>query len=104
MFYSVDNGDKWTQINGGLTDLTIFDLEIHQGYIVAATNTQGVFRYAISNTLNLAGDSCIDAADLSVLLGAWGSCRDCAADYNGDNSVDAADLSLLLSSWGVCGL
>ena len=54
VFYSVDNGDKWTQINGGLTDLTIFDLEIHQGYIVAATNTQGVFRYAISNTLNLA--------------------------------------------------
>ena len=104
VFYSVDNGDKWTQINGGLTDLTIFDLEIHQGYIVAATNTQGVFRYAISNTLNLAGDSCIDAADLSVLLGAWGSCRDCAADYNGDNSVDAADLSMLLSSWGVCGL
>ena len=103
VFYSVDNGDKWTLINVGLTDPTIFDIEIHQGFIVAATNTQGVFRYAISNTLNLAGDSCIDAADLAVLLGAWGTCSDCAADFNGDNTVDAADLTILLSSWGTCG-
>ena len=62
-----------------------------------------MFRYAISNTLNLAGDSCIDAADLAVLLGAWGTCSDCAADFNGDNTVDAADLTILLSSWGACG-
>ena len=103
VFYSVDNGDNWTHITAGLTDPTIFDLEIHQGYIVAATNTQGVFRYAISNTIDLTGDGCIDAADLSVLLSVWGNCSDCAADYNGDNAVDAADLALLLSYWGVCG-
>ncbi len=103
VFYSVDNGDKWTQINVGLTDMTIFDLEIHQGNIVAATNTNGVFWYAIVNTLNLAGDSCIDGSDLSAFLGAWGACTDCAADFNGDNLVDGADLVLLLSNWGVCG-
>jgi len=52
VFYSTDNGDNWTVINSGLTDLTIFDLELNDSYIIAATNTQGVFRFALSN-LNL---------------------------------------------------
>lgn len=48
VFYSVDNGDHWTSINVGLGNLEIFDLEIHQGHLVVATNTQGVFRFPIS--------------------------------------------------------
>ena len=52
VFYSTDNGNNWTAINTGLTDLTIFDLELNDSYIIAATNTQGVFRFALSN-LNL---------------------------------------------------
>lgn len=103
IFYSVDNGEYWTRINTGLTDLTIFDLEIHKGYIVAATNTQGVFRFAISNTYNLSGDACIDGSDLGAFLSSWGSCTDCAADFNGDNLVDGNDFTLLLSHWGICG-
>jgi ligand-binding sensor domain-containing protein len=103
VFYSVDNGDHWIAINSGLTDLTIFDLEIYQGTLVAATNTQGVFRFAISNTFDLTGDSCIDGSDLSSFLSAWGTCTDCAADFNGDNSVDGNDFSFLLSNWGACG-
>ena len=103
VFYSVDNGDHWIAINSGLTDLTIFDLEIYQGTLVAATNTQGVFRFAISNTFDLTGDGCIDGSDLSSFLSAWGSCTDCAADFNGDNSVNGNDLSFLLSNWGACG-
>jgi hypothetical protein len=103
VFYSVDNGDHWTAINSGLTDLTIFDLEIYQGTLVAATNTQGVFRFAISNTFDLTGDGCIDGSDLSVFLSAWGSCTDCAADFNGDNLVDGSDFTLLLTNWGLCG-
>ena len=103
VFYSVDNGEYWTRINTGLTDLTIFDLEIHKGFIVAATNTQGVFRFAISNTYNLSGDACIDGSDLGAFLSSWGSCTDCAADFNGDNLVDGNDFTLLLSHWGICG-
>ena len=103
VFYSVDNGDHWIRINSGLTDLTIFDLEIHQGTLVAATNTQGVFRFAISNTFDLTGDGCIDGSDLSSFLSAWGTCTDCAADFNGDNSVDGSDFTLLLTNWGLCG-
>ena len=101
-FYSLDNGVRWTAINAGLTDLTLFDLEIHQDTLMAATNTQGVFRFAMSNLIDLTGAGCIDAADLASLLSAWGSCTDCAADYNGDDSVDAQDLATILSYWGVC--
>jgi hypothetical protein len=46
--YSTDNGDTWTVINSGLTDLTIFDLELNDYYIVAATNSAGAFRFALS--------------------------------------------------------
>lgn len=52
VFYSTDNGNNWTTINTGLLDLTIFDLELNDNYIIAATNTQGVFRFPLSN-LNL---------------------------------------------------
>jgi hypothetical protein len=35
--------------NIGLTDLTIFDLVLNDEYIIALTNTQGVFHYALSD-------------------------------------------------------
>ncbi len=46
-------------------------------------------------------DAKVDAADLSLLLGAWGSTG--AADLNTDGIVNAADLSVLLGAWGNCG-
>ncbi|MDZ4830104.1 MAG: CHRD domain-containing protein [Phycisphaerae bacterium] len=42
-------------------------------------------------------DGAVDAADLAVLLGAWGTSG--PGDLNGDGTVDAADLALLLGSW-----
>ncbi|MFO0826750.1 MAG: hypothetical protein U0572_01265 [Phycisphaerales bacterium] len=42
----------------------------------------------------------VDAADLSILLGAWGGSG--ASDLNGDGVVNAADLSVLLGAWGNC--
>ncbi len=47
------------------------------------------------------GDGLVDAADLGLLIGAWGT-ADPAADINGDGSVDAADLGLLIGAWGLC--
>lgn len=44
-------------------------------------------------------DGNVDAEDLAVLLGAWGS-SDCAADINDDGVVNAIDLGILLGSWG----
>ncbi len=47
---------------------------------------------------DLDGDGAVNAADLAVLLGAWGTPGG-AADLNGDGSVDAGDLAILLGSW-----
>lgn len=52
---------------------------------------------AIPGDLDL--DGWVDAADLAVLLGAWGPCAGCAADLDGDGAVGAADLALLLGGW-----
>ena len=47
------------------------------------------------------GDGGVDAADLGLLIGAWGT-SNAAADINDDGSVDAADLGLLIGRWGPC--
>ncbi|MSR19060.1 MAG: hypothetical protein EXS00_07850 [Phycisphaerales bacterium] len=40
----------------------------------------------------------IDGADLSYLLGAWGT-ADAAGDLDDSGSVDAIDLAIMLSNW-----
>ena len=47
--------------------------------------------------LNL--DGRVNAADLGLLIAAWGPCAGCVADINGDGVVNAADLGLLIASW-----
>ncbi len=49
---------------------------------------------------DLNGDGEVSAADLAILLGAWGPCAGCPADLNGDGFVNAADLAILLGGWG----
>jgi len=51
---------------------------------------------------DLNGDGAVDAQDLAILLGAWGSCLDCdacPADLTGDCAVGAPDIAALLSAW-----
>jgi hypothetical protein len=49
---------------------------------------------------DLNGDGVVNAADLAILLGAWGPASPgTPADINGDGEVNAADLTILLSSW-----
>jgi hypothetical protein len=55
---------------------------------------------------DLNGDCLVDASDLGLLLGAWGSCgkgSGCPGDINDDGNVDAADLGLLTAEWGCTG-
>ncbi len=49
-------------------------------------------------------DGEVDASDLAILLGSWGTCRiePCPADLDSSQNVDAADLALLLGNWGPC--
>jgi hypothetical protein len=51
---------------------------------------------------DLNGDGTVDAADLALVLGAWGSCAEgceCPGDLNVDGAVDASDLAVLLGAW-----
>jgi hypothetical protein len=53
---------------------------------------------------DIGGNGQVDAADLGILLGAWGAAGgDGAGDLDHDGFVNAADLSILLSNWGPCG-
>lgn len=74
VYYSNDNGDHWLALNSGLTDLSIFDLEIHRGYLLAATNIQGVFRFPLSK-LPFAefGTGCAGSAGVPALASVGGS-------------------------------
>ncbi len=45
------------------------------------------------------GDCVAGILDLLELLGTWGFCPGCPADFNGDNVVDVLDLLMLLGAW-----
>jgi len=45
------------------------------------------------------GDGLVDAADLSSVLGQWGTP---GGDLNGDGTTNASDLAALLGAWGPC--
>lgn len=49
--------------------------------------------------LDLSGS--VDAADLAILLGAWGT-TEAAPDLDADGAVNASDLAILLGEWGLC--
>lgn len=51
---------------------------------------------------DLSGDGTVGAADLAMLLGAWGPNPGHPADFDEDGVVGASDLAFLLGSWGVC--
>jgi hypothetical protein len=49
---------------------------------------------------DLNDDGLVNAADLAILLNAWGACSGCAEDLDGNGTVGAADLAVLLNAWG----
>ncbi len=51
---------------------------------------------------DLDSDGTVGAFDLAIVLGSWGPCEGCPADFNGDAVVNAADLAQLLGAWGMC--
>jgi hypothetical protein len=50
---------------------------------------------------DLDGSGNVNAQDLAVLLGAWGTAN-AQADLDGSGNVNAQDLAVLLGAWGVC--
>jgi 1,4-alpha-glucan branching enzyme len=52
-----------------------------------------------TNASDLNADGRVDAADLALLLNAWGTAKG-AADINRDGAVNGVDLAILLGQWG----
>lgn len=50
----------------------------------------------------LDGDGVVGAVDLAILLGSWGPCAACPADFDDDGQVGPLDLATLLAAWGPC--
>jgi len=69
------------------------------GAIPAGSSVTRLVRLVPSLPEDLDGDGSVGAADLAILLGAWGTAGS-AADLDGSGLVDAADLSQLLAAWG----
>ena len=68
-----------------------------EGGVAAASSTFA----APACTGDLNGDGRVDAADLGILLIAWGG-DDSPADLDGDGDVDGADIGVMLIGWGGC--
>ncbi|MFO0829604.1 MAG: hypothetical protein U0572_15805 [Phycisphaerales bacterium] len=82
-------------------DSTMF----YDGFFTATSNNDVLLRNAIAYLIqpcvgDLDGSGAVDAADLAVLLGSWGTAG--AADLDASGTVDAADLGVLLGNWGPC--
>ncbi len=105
VYASFDSGTSWTKSGPDLPNVNIGQLEINRARRTIAVGTygRGAWRSDLAVPADLNIDGFVDAADLSILLGAWGACTQpagCAADIDGSGIVDAADLSLLLAYWG----
>lgn len=70
-----------------------YDADIEGSGIVSVT-------CAPSCPADLNDTGVVDAADLAMLLGQWGTSG--SADLNGNGVVEAGDLAVLLGAWGSC--
>ncbi|MBL9148664.1 MAG: FG-GAP repeat protein [Phycisphaerae bacterium] len=93
--------------SGGTSRLTI-DVVEGDCYFIrlgGAGGTSGVGTLTVTQdcagcVADLNGDTVVNGADLSILLGNWGGAG--AGDLNDDNVINGADLSILLGAWGPC--
>jgi glucose/arabinose dehydrogenase len=82
------NGEIYIVDHGSTTTGQIFKIIPSTGEVTCPEPVVG----------DLDGNGVVDAADLSILLGAWGNTGG-PADLDGNGAVDAADLSVLLGAW-----
>lgn len=99
--------DDGCGVIGGGSTIT-FNTTIGQCYRIRVggyNGDQGAGELLVHCVPSCAGDfdasGVVDAADLSVLLGAWGSAT-AGPDIDNSGVVDAGDLATLLGNWGPC--
>lgn len=78
------------------SDGTADACEIASG--AADSNHNGVPDACETVPADINGDGVVNAGDLALLLGAWGTAN-AAADINDDGVVDGADMAVLLGGW-----
>ena len=78
----------------GEYDITLVAWDINGVFLDSDPVTLRV--HAHVPTPDFDGDGFVNAADMSILLGAWGTHE---ADLNGDDTTDSTDLAILLGSW-----
>jgi hypothetical protein len=76
------------------------EIAFFAGYTVVPPpgSGSGIFIARIPAAADINGDGSVSAADLSLLLGGWGSSG--GTDLDGNGTTEAADLSILLGAWG----
>ncbi len=94
-----DGSSAWTQtLPGGYANAMAFSDDQSALYVVGGITTARLINDLQALVGDINGDGAVNAADLGILLGAWGT-RDAQSDLNDDGIVDAADLGLLLGAW-----
>ena len=64
-------------------------------------NADGTLGETSSCAADFNGDGQVDGADLTLLLGAWGTANQ-TFDIDGNGTVDGGDLVIILGTWGDC--
>ena len=88
-----------------IAEVTNGNLGLHSGIVPGENPALGAacngiqIRLLVDCPADFDGDGVVGAADLAIMLGAWGTN---GADLNGDRTTNAADLALLLGAWGGC--
>jgi hypothetical protein len=73
--------------------------------VTSASQFRGAWFFKPAPTVcsaDLDASGVVDAADLAILLGAWGTSAGSSGDLDGDGAVAGADLAILLGAWGTC--
>jgi hypothetical protein len=85
----------------GLTDYVSYEAIGFSGYHWTNSYTTWDGGGGTTCVGDLNDDGVVNGADLTILLGAWGT-ADPVADLNDDGIVNGADLTMLLGAWGAC--
>lgn len=86
----------WCVTGNEVTLQSVKRLDAHES-TVAASRPQLTVVFNPPTNFDLTGDNKVNAADLAILLSAWGTSG--PGDFSGDGSVGPQDIAMLLSAW-----
>jgi hypothetical protein len=90
--------------DGPLPTLSLIDTTVCNNLPNQIAGTIAVAMNAVvcSCSGDVDGDGVVSAADVTIVLGAWGACAGCASDLDVDGVVGPFDLAIVLGAFGGC--